>query len=744
MTRWILTAAMTLLLFAPGVAGDWSQFRGGPGSTGVVELSDAPLDVLGAYDLPDPEARVDAGRPQYQAPGFVVTPEGPVAVFRLLGENGGYLTMRLADLPDLRYEAVLDLDQDADGARTVAYVASTDTLLLCVDGDAEQGILQAYDMATGTYAWGITPEPPVAAGPATEDVDNLNERYCDHVVVDPEEDALYILFGDDTQQHVQANSLRTGDHLWSSAIPVTTYDPDPTNVGVQAPAMTGGVAVFYTSLTRSDTGIVVHGAGDVDPFRRSSDVGGDHYAAWLDRDGAVIGGISSVEISCTDATASYGASASPAAVGGHAAMVLCDQLIMIDTATRDPTVVPLEGATPARGVPMAPVAWSREWLVASAKDTVHIGRTTQPLALGTVWQAGASAEIEDIVIDDDDAYVLVRKWGRDASPVENTSRESPLEIIRLDLETGEEVQRIASPALESIENRARITPWSDGLLVWDVNGPIVVLGTADPAMVPDVAIGSAYPARGETVPVTPTPAEQTPTEWLVAWGDGLVESFRPGDEIARSFDREGLMTLRVTAVFEDGRTATAEQELDVGGTPPRELNAIQTAFEPENQDMTFGILGLLVALTGGLIALSRRHRSRSRIARELQALDEAYHATKHDPIECETTLAERKAHARGLLSDGKLDDTQFAVIDRRIDELGSAHRMEAIEDRFAFLSVGMARTLRDMLADGRISEWERDHFIEALERDEHLTAGQKTQVRKQVDAWFGRDTGQRA
>ncbi len=113
--------------------------------------------------------------------------------------------------------------------------------------------------------------------------------------------------------------------------------------------------------------------------------------------------------------------------------------------------------------------------------------------------------------------------------------------------------------------------------------------------------------------------------------------------------------------------------------------------------------------------------------------------THTKPVECERALAERRVRVRGMLVDGALDENQFAVLDRRIEELGRQSRIELIDDELGFLSVNMARTLRGILADGRVEKWERQHFEEAVERDALLSPEHKAKVRALLDEWFARD-----
>ena len=286
-------------------------------------------------------------------------------------------------------------------------------------------------------------------------------------------------------------------------------------------------------------------------------------------------------------------------------------------------------------------------------------------------------------------------------------------------------------------------PAADGqLLVVDGDGVITVLGRASDALRPAITVSSPYPAVGATVTVVVDAADRpSPERIILSWNDGTIVEVEPGAAVVGQYTEAGPRTLAATAVFEDGRTATSEVVLQVGGVPPADLNPLQRAFANENQDLTFGVLGIAIAVGGGFFALARQRTRRRRVQRELDAIETAYADTHDRPLDCEAALAERKAHVRGLGLDGKLDQSEVLLVERRIEELGQQLRLSSIDERFGFLTVNMARTLREMLADGRISAWEREHFLAALDADTHLTKAQKIKVKRQIEDWFAQDEG---
>lgn len=283
------------------------------------------------------------------------------------------------------------------------------------------------------------------------------------------------------------------------------------------------------------------------------------------------------------------------------------------------------------------------------------------------------------------------------------------------------------------------------LVALDLSGNLTVLGRSAASIAVDARPSDAYPAVGENVTVdasgTRAGAFGPATEYRAEWGDGAVTEWQESPLLAHAFAEAGTRTVRVQARNAEGQSASAFVTLNVGQEPPPELNVMQRAFAPENQERTFFLLGLLVTGAGGLVGVARLESRRRRLQRELAAVERAFEATRARPPECEAALNERKAHARGLLLDGKLEEAQFAIVEKRVDELARKVRLGTLDRRFEFLPLGMVNALREMLNDGHISAWEHRHFLDALERDELLTREQKEKVRALIDSWFERDSG---
>lgn len=274
---------------------------------------------------------------------------------------------------------------------------------------------------------------------------------------------------------------------------------------------------------------------------------------------------------------------------------------------------------------------------------------------------------------------------------------------------------------------------------------LMVLGRTPASIQPAVAWPDAYPAVGALVTIDLTGTQpgllSDATDVRVDWGDGESSQERLAAQAVyeHAYTTSGDKLVRVTLANDAGQTAIEETLLHVGAAPPASVGFIGAQFAGGNQERTFFLLGLLVTAGVGGFSLARVQRRRRRLARELAAIDQAYRLTHARPSDCDAALGERRAHVRGLLLDGQIDEAQYGVLDKRIEELHRQVRLDTIDEQMGFLPISMARALKTLLQDGRIERWERAHFLDLLEGDMHLTLDQKARVRKLIDAWFERD-----
>lgn len=200
-----------------------------------------------------------------------------------------------------------------------------------------------------------------------------------------------------------------------------------------------------------------------------------------------------------------------------------------------------------------------------------------------------------------------------------------------------------------------------------VDGTLRVIGHTPASLQPAADVSEDYPDVGEQVHVNLSgtePGVDGPAErFRAVWGDGTVTEWQEDPVVTHAYgeggDKQAVFEVRNSA----GQTASTTQTFHVGQTEP---NLFTTAFQPEHQDLTFGVLGLAVALCGGAFGIVRRRRRRRRLERELDAVEAIFEESRDEPLVCAGVFADRLATARGLVTDGKLDEAQFQVLRDRI------------------------------------------------------------------------------
>ncbi|HLE96362.1 MAG TPA: PQQ-binding-like beta-propeller repeat protein [Candidatus Thermoplasmatota archaeon] len=281
------------------------------------------------------------------------------------------------------------------------------------------------------------------------------------------------------------------------------------------------------------------------------------------------------------------------------------------------------------------------------------------------------------------------------------------------------------------------------LLAAGVDGNVTAFGRTSASLAPQVVVSDTYPAPGAlaradlsgTGPGLGGPA----SAYRAEWGDGNVTGWQASPVLEHAYATRGDRAARLSARNDAGQTSSVFVTFHVGATPPVELTFLQRAFSQENQNATFFILGLVATTAGGLATLARLQRRRRRLEDELRAIDETYARTKARPMECEVALAQHKARARTLLLERRLEEVQCTVLERHVEELMRTLRMHEIEELLDHLPRGLARAMEEMLADGRITAWERRSFLAVLEDDRILAPESKVRVLALIEAWYARD-----
>jgi outer membrane protein assembly factor BamB len=289
-------------------------------------------------------------------------------------------------------------------------------------------------------------------------------------------------------------------------------------------------------------------------------------------------------------------------------------------------------------------------------------------------------------------------------------------------------------------------PAANGVIVaTNNNGTVVVLGHTAASVDARAVASDEYPAPGAPVSVDLSSSGPgrfgAPTLYEADWGDG---STSPAQSEPR-FDHAYANACDCVAIFNAtnaaGQVGAQSVMFHVGASKPTFLS---TAFNAENQNLTFFVIGLALTAAGGAFGLARIERRRRVLRRELASLDDSRAQLADRPLALDRLFRDRRLRAHALLLAGKLDEAQYGVLRARIDELAAAARERLIDERLRFLPHGLVQSLHEVLADGKVTRLERDHFLAAIEREALLTSEQKAEARRAVEAWFESDAGSAA
>jgi outer membrane protein assembly factor BamB len=379
-------------------------------------------------------------------------------------------------------------------------------------------------------------------------------------------------------------------------------------------------------------------------------------------------------------------------------------------------------------------------LVAPAAQSVTAFDVLKPdsdwrYALPAQWQGGWNSY--DTIISGNAVLLSASQRGagyeHDALP--------DARILALDRSSGHLMWSFNPRIQDGITNRLRMAADGELLVVTDsATGNLTVIGTTPQSLGIHAAASPMPPQPGETIHVdlsATTPGRDGPaTEYRVDWGDGSVSDWQPSPGFDHAYAQKRQASARLFVRNTAGQTSSSPFLFDVGA--PR-LNFLQDAFSADHENATFFVIGLVFTLAGGAVGFLRLRRRRLVLHRELRAVDRAYEGTKDRVAECELALAERRAHAHTLLQDGKLDETKFGLLEKRIEALQRKLRTDILDERFDYLPRGLARRLEDLLADGTVTAWEREAFDQLLDADKLLSTAQKRKVRRLVAGWTLRD-----
>jgi hypothetical protein len=158
-------------------------------------------------------------------------------------------------------------------------------------------------------------------------------------------------------------------------------------------------------------------------------------------------------------------------------------------------------------------------------------------------------------------------------------------------------------------------------------------------------------------------------------------------------------------------------------------------------------LGVYLAVIGILGSLGAAgytyHRVRSRrraLVVTLAAVDRAYLDAKNDPDAGIARLNELRAQVRVQHDNGKMDDSHFLELDRRVLQYLSKLRLLEIDRRFAHLPPLLLAEIRRLLADGILSQAEAD-LVEVRAAAYRVPETTRAELARLTRRWATEDGG---
>jgi hypothetical protein len=162
---------------------------------------------------------------------------------------------------------------------------------------------------------------------------------------------------------------------------------------------------------------------------------------------------------------------------------------------------------------------------------------------------------------------------------------------------------------------------------------------------------------------------------------------------------------------------------------------MQRAFEPENLDTTWGLIGLAVVFVSALFAVWTRRRNHSTLGGELAQLRAIREAGVQEAAAAARTLDAYERRIADALTSRRLTDAQFSVLMMQATEVRRSLRKRAVAPLAGVVSAAFRTALDASLEDGRITRAEAEALRRALAKEKGLPATRRKDVLRVIDAW---------
>lgn len=718
----MLAGLIVLLLAAPGTLA-WSQFHGGPDRNERPSLPGGPLDVVRTLQTGGNFTNTFWGT------RAVPVPEG----LALLQDSDAGCDLVIVAPPYERVTRRMSIDGCNFGL-LIGYDEVKGAVLVCDNASENDDVMKAVDVRTGERLWNVAP------GRDLNPVVGSVRWLCLGAAIDTVERVfgvgieVYGSTGSYGVDHIIAmGDLGTGRLLWRGDLPVQEGSI-PINTGVQPE--TYPRSIHPRGVTLTSTGLVVTGYLGCGPAVAVGVTTGcleSGFVGWFTRAGDFRGYKAPEPLQAPDANVATAAARSRAvsqyavASGPIAALGLGTEAIVINPEAPELVLrAPLEGVEPtSRSTFWFPGAWTSELILIPIFSSVT---ALDPVSLAPAWSFTEGLEwriVDSLTTTAGETYVLLTKLSGEEH-----------RLVVLETSSGEVLRRLPIAAHVRDEDRrggwyAHQIPVPEGIAIVDLYGQIHVLAQAEPAKLPRVSVSEDYPAPGQAFTLTVLPA--APSDLIVGWGNGEEERIENATTVRHVFAERGPRDITVTSVFADGTTATRVVTVHVGGTPPPELTALQRALSPDNQEVTFFVLGTLITVVAFAVTIGRHRRRFTRLEQELAAVEEIRLLSTSDPKGAVQALKAYRERLPGDLARRRIDDSQYQILDLRSARLLKVLRTRMFAPYDTRLSIRYHRLLDAAFEDAILQPSEREALVVALDQEEALRAEDRGEIVRLLD-----------
>ncbi len=734
---WVVSLLLVLVVTPAGA--EWTQLRAEGERTGAAGLAATPWDVIGQGQLPAPEYPWAFTT----SPGLVAVGEAHMGVLWSVADRVSCILVTVEIPAASRWNVEQQTLEHCRNGHLIGYHAPDNLLILCSEGPAEAPILQARNASTGQLVWSASP----GSFPGIHTAESWT---CRGGALDEDGPSVVVAYagwsnGRPTEAVAARHLVTTGGPRDIVALPAKQFMANQLGLAAAEPGLVEDtfpaevVGTFHPlAVTLVQGGFVVTGhycnstctdpeTPDSNPVVEGALVAA---AAWVGPDGTLAGTALAQPLEPAGVRSAAGSRWSASAFG-ESHLLMGANVLTIDPASAEPirqSPSPMRENTAGQVTLAAPLAVDNLLILpgyrrVAAMDLNGDAAWTRPWGLD---QQGVA--VEDILVT-----AAGRLWVLASYPAGDTRA---LMASQLDAQTGREIQRLPLHAYGGIQaNPTRMAKWvplneTALLAVDDVGSVSFVAATLQPQ---HLQVSQRYPQPGDEVHAT-VPGMANATRLLVNWGDGSLQEFAPASRIGHRYEDAGARQIVLTRVLADGTTQTHTTLVDVGGTPPPRLSFIQEAFAPENQDMTWGVIGIAIALGGTALAVVRNQRRRSTLGRHLRALEAIRAGNQDSPLAGMDDLDAYERTMEQHLSSGRLDDAQFHALELRATRLQRAFRRSFLAPFHGRLDPRFERLVEAALEDGVVSDSEHALLLDAIAQQKDLGDEDRQKLARLVDA----------